>query len=148
MSTICSDVSGFVRRSFANDQDFGGKLVAQPARWPSADTDQQRSVPRTRINKQAGSWRQPQVFHFAERSRISVRDTADHRGDTAGPFRKGHFFTNRNHAIFFRNDVPMRINVRVAKFGRDPVLQAFRDVMLKAFRLVMNLIPGKIEHIM
>lgn len=42
----------------------------------------------------------------------------------------------------------MRINVWVAKFGRDPVLQAFRDVVLKAFGLVMNFIPRKIEHIM
>ena len=42
----------------------------------------------------------------------------------------------------------MRINVRVAKPGRDPVLQAFRDIVLKAFRLIMNFIPGKIEHIM
>ena len=42
----------------------------------------------------------------------------------------------------------MRINVRVAKLGRDPIFQAFRDVVLKAFRLVMNFIPGKIEHIM
>ena len=42
----------------------------------------------------------------------------------------------------------MRINVWVAELGRDPVLQAFRDVVLKTFRLVMNFIPGKIEHVM
>ena len=42
----------------------------------------------------------------------------------------------------------MRIDVWVAKLGRDPIFQAFRDVVLKAFRLVMNFIPGKIEHIM
>ena len=42
----------------------------------------------------------------------------------------------------------MRINVWVAKLRRDPVLQAFRDVVLQALRLIMNFIPGKIEHIM
>ncbi len=42
----------------------------------------------------------------------------------------------------------MRIDVWVAKLGRDPVLQTFRDVVLKTFRLVMNFIPGKIQHIM
>ena len=42
----------------------------------------------------------------------------------------------------------MRIDARVAELGRHPVLQAFRDVVFKAFRLVMNFIPGKIQHIM
>ena len=85
---------------------------------------------------------------FRGAERFPVGDTTDHRGDTAGPFRKGDLLTNRNHSIFFRNDVPMRIKVRVTKFGRDPVLQAFRDEVLKAFCLDMNFIPGKIEHIM
>ena len=103
-------------------------------------------VPGSTIKPVPGN--KPQTLHFAERGRVSVRHTANNRRDTAGPLRKSDLFTNRKAPIFFRDDVPMRINVWVAKLGRDPVLQAFRDVVLKTFRLVMNFIPGKIEHIM
>jgi hypothetical protein len=37
----------------------------------------------------------------------------------------------------------MRTHIRVAKFGRDAVLQTFRDVVFQAFRLVVNFIPEK-----
>src|SRR2546425_9848414 len=124
----------------SSDGDSRTTRISAASSW----RNRQGGLPPIRTNNEAfripGSTSKP-VPGVNPRRFIS-RSDAGSRSETllitAGPFRKGDLLTNRNHSIFFRNDVPMRINGRVAKFGRDPVLQAFRDVVLKAFRLIMN----------
>ena len=42
----------------------------------------------------------------------------------------------------------MRIEIRIAEPGRDPVLQTLRNVVFKPLRLVMHLVPREIQNVM
>ena len=41
----------------------------------------------------------------------------------------------------------MRIGFRVAEFGRDTILQLFRNEMLQTLRFFVDLFPRVIEHV-
>src|SRR5579862_9871789 len=111
--------------SIANYQDSRGKFMAQPGGWLFPDSDQKRRGAGPRVDNQSRSGREPQTLHLTQSGGVFVRDTADHRGYTAGPFRQWNLFANRNRAVFFRNDVSVRIDIRIAEFGRNTIFQAF-----------------------
>ena len=55
-----------------SNPDFGGKLASKAYGLAFPNTDDQRGVPRARLNQHGGSGHQPDALHFTQRLRITV----------------------------------------------------------------------------
>ena len=132
-----------------DDGDFGRDPLAQPHRVPAIpNADEHGSAANSGLDPDPYSWPQAQTFHFAQSGWISIRNATDDCVHAASPLGQQHLLPQRKGTVPFRDEMAMRVCLRIAQFRRDTLLQTLGYEMLQPFRLVVDLIPGIIQKVM
>lgn len=100
------------------------------------------------LHRKRDSGHQPQSLEFPERDGTPVGNAAYRCGRPERPSHERHFLAERPGFIFLRDDMPMRIDLRIAEDCRDAIFKSFGDEVLQPFCLFMHLVPGVLQHVM
>lgn len=100
------------------------------------------------LDSQQGSGNQAEPFEFTQSRWIAVRNTANRGRFLKRPMSERHFFEVNAGLVFLRNRVAVRVDFRIAKDCRYPVLKTLGNEMLQPLCLFVDFVPGVLQNIM
>ena len=99
------------------------------------------------LYRQIGSRQEPKPLQIAKSFGAPVGNAADPRGCIERPAHQCHLIAARRGCILLRDDVSVRIDLRVAENGGNAVFKTLRNKVLQSLCFLMHFIPGILQNV-